>query len=264
MDQQFDIPRLITLRKLTSALSDHFGKQLSEYLKHLAPLLHPRTLLGELIRGEKLSAKGQDLAFQELLKLYQSIGPVRPFNTLPELKPPLDIFSVVPEITPASYVYTPAGSSKKITIRQPLKWVLSYKDLSPQRLRELIVSHGRSGGMELQSALLHVLVMHQITAKSIGISPIFGALRMPLVTETLDEFGKLPLTYVTLPIATVSPPDDLIMMNTEIAGTSTFEEVVDLDGIAKLSDPLTAQVLGIVEEHGGKLLADATQQQTQA
>ena len=256
MDQQFDIPRLITLRKLTSALSDHFAKQVAEYLSHLAPLLHPRTILGELIRGEKLSVRGQDLAFQELLKLYQSVGPARPFNTLAELKPPLDIFGSTPEITPASYLYTPAGSSKKITIRQPLKWVLAYKDLSPQRLRELVVSHNRSGGMELQSALLHYLVIHQITSKDKGIGPIFTALRLPFVTETTEEFAKLPLTCVTLPISTVRPPDDVIVMNTEIAGTSTFEEVIDLEDFAKLSDPLADQVMAIVGEQAGNLLAE--------
>ncbi|MBS1213698.1 MAG: hypothetical protein H6R26_2315, partial [Proteobacteria bacterium] len=140
-----------------------------------------------------------------------------------------------------------------------LKWVLGYKDLGPQRLRELIASHARGGGLELQSALLHYLVIRIIASKPVGIAPIFAALRFPLTTGTTEEFGRLPLTYISSPFSTIRPPDDVIIMNTEIAGTSTFEEVVNLEELRTLSDPLNDHIGRIVDEYAGNLLADSRQ-----
>ena len=196
--------------------------------------------------------------FQELNKLYQSVGSASPFKTSVEVKPPLDIFFATPTITPSDYTYTPTGSAKKITIRSPLKWVLAYRDLGPPRLRELIVNHARSGGLELQSALLHYLLMHLITVKPAGIAPIFEALRFPISTGTTFEFGKMPLTYISSPLSTIRPPDDIIIMNTEIAGTTTFEEILNLEDIAKLSDPLRSQIMSIVQENCGNLLEECS------
>jgi hypothetical protein len=44
-------------------------------------------------------------------------------------------------------------------------------------------------------------------------------------------------------------------MNTEIAGTSTFEEVANLDDIVNLSDPLSTEIRRIAEEYAGAMLA---------
>jgi len=173
-------------------------------------LLQPRSLLGDLIRFEKCSNKTQDAAFQELLKLYQPIARPTALTLQTELKPPLDIFSSAPEIVPGSYSYTPEGSSKPITIVTPLRWVLIYKDLSPQRLRELVTSHARSGGNELQACVLHYLVMHMLAERRPGIAPILNALRFSLASRPNNEFSGLPFVYLSAPISTVRPPDKII------------------------------------------------------
>jgi hypothetical protein len=257
MEQPFDLTRLIALRKLTTALSEYFSAQISQHLTHLAPLLNPRLLLGELIRGEKFTAKGGESFYQELAALYQSIAPARPFNATLELKPPLDIFGITPEIVPASYSYVPQGGSKPITIRSPLKWVLSYKDLSPNRLQELIVLHQRSGGLELRSALLHYLVLYLISNKPTGISAVMRSLGYPFAHSTVPEFGKLPLTFVCSPVSSLRPPDEVIVMNTELSGTDTFDEVVNLDELLALADPVQAEIRRLVAEHAGSLIPAA-------
>jgi hypothetical protein len=256
MEQNFDISRLLLLRKLTNALSEYFAKQLSDYLASLAPLLNPKSLLGDFIRGEKASVKGADAAFQELHKLFQQVAPQRPFQISLEIKPPLDIFGFTPAISPVSYLYTPEGNNKKITIRSPFKWVLSYKDLNPQRLRELIADHARTGGSELQSALLHYLVIHVVTSKHSGIAPILAALRFPITSGSHDEFGQLPLTYICSPLSTIRASDEIISQITELSGTDTFDEVINLEDIAKLSDPFADRIFAIVQEHAESLLSE--------
>lgn len=47
MDTGYDLNRLIQLRSLTSALARHFEATAREHLAALAPMLQPRSLLGD-------------------------------------------------------------------------------------------------------------------------------------------------------------------------------------------------------------------------
>lgn len=254
MDQAFDISRLLALRSLTTPLAELFARQAREHLANLAPLLSPRALLGDLILGEKNVAKGSNLAFQELNNLYQPVSKSATLGLQSELRPPLEIFGLTPEIFPASYEYTPPGHSKSITVITPLKWVLIYKDLGPQRLAELVGSHSRSDGGELKSCVLHYLVMQILANRRPGVAPILEALRFRLSTEPAAEFGGVPYTCLRAPISTVRPPDAVIIQSTQISGTNTFEEVVDASTVAALADPLGEEVTAVLRQHGAGLL----------
>ncbi|MEJ7712134.1 MAG: hypothetical protein WKF84_20310 [Pyrinomonadaceae bacterium] len=65
MEDGFSIQKLLTLRKVTRAVSDTLRAQMKEHLTTLAPLLRPKAVLGDYIQssakesargGEKLSA----------------------------------------------------------------------------------------------------------------------------------------------------------------------------------------------------------------
>lgn len=254
MDQAFDISRLLALRSLTTPLAELFGRQAREHLANLAPLLNPRALLGDLILGEKNAVRGSNLAFQELNTLYQPVAKSAVLELQSELRPPLEIFGLTPEIFPATYSYTPPGYNKPITVITPLKWVLIYKDLGPQRLRELVANHSRSDGGELRSCVLNYLSMHILVNRRPGIAPILEALRFTVSSAPAEEFGGLPLTYLSAPIRTVRPPDAIVVQSTQISGTNTFEEIVDPASIAALSDPLRDEVLATARQHGAGLL----------
>lgn len=257
MDQAFDISRLLALRSLTTPLAELFARHARDHLANLAPLLSPRALLGDLILGEKNAAKGSNLAFQALNSLYQPVSKSAILGLQSELRPPLEIFGLTPEIFPASYSYTPPGHNKPITVITPLKWVLIYKDLGPQRLRELVGSHARNDGGELKSCVLHYLVMQMLADRRPGVAPILEALRFTLSSEPATEFGGLPYTVLCAPISTVRPPDELIIQSTQISGTNTFEEVVDASGIPTLADPLRDEVMAVVRQHGVGLIPGA-------
>lgn len=256
MEQNFDISRLLLLRSLTKKISERFAQQVREHLTNLAPLLQPHGLLGDLVRSGKSHVKGQEAALQELTKLYQPLAKASALNVQSELRPPLDLFASSAEIAPASYTYSPQGAEKAITVTTPLKWVLSYKDLGPQRLRELVSSHSRTSGDELRLCVLHYLALHMFAQRRPGIGPIFDALRFPLSSVPQQDLHGLPFVCVSSPIATVRPPDDVILQSTQMSGTFTFEEIVNMDDIPKLSDPMKEQVLGLVREHGGSLAGE--------
>lgn len=248
-----DLSRLLVLRTLTNALSELFARQLREHLANLGLLFQPRILLGDLIRFEKCQVKGQDAAFQELLKLYQPLARASALNVQADLKPPLDIYGGALDLFPATYPYTPEGASKPVTIVSPLKWVLGFKELGLQRLRELVAMHVRSGGNELQACVLHYLAMQLLVERRPGPGPILEALGFAPSSASQPEFSGLPFVYLSAPLPSVRPPDELILQTTQISGTATFEEVVDADQISQLSDPIKDGVLRLVKEHGGDL-----------
>ena len=248
-----DLARLLTLRTLTNALSEYFANRARDYLANLSQLLQPRVLLGDLVRYEKCAVKGQDVAFQELLKRFHSVAKSSALNVQPELKPPLDCYGGPLELYPATYSYLPEGGTKPITIVSPLRWVLGYKDMGPQRLRELIVIHDRSGGNELQSCALHYVALQLLTERRPGPVPLMEALRFPVSSAPQPELGGIPFVFVSALLPSVRPPDLLILQTTQISGTATFEEVVDAERIAELKDPIREEVLSLMSEHAADL-----------
>ena len=256
MEKPLDIPRLIALRKLTAPIASYFESQLTDYLSHLAPLLHPTSLLGEFIRYSKTPVKQADQAFQTLGKLYQSVITARPFNSsISTLMAPVDLFGSTVEFSRVNYVYKPEADPEKreIIISSPLRWVLHYKGLGPEHLRSLVASMGRGDDAELKTCLLHFLVLNLILSKPTGAAPLLAALRLPVSSSQLPEFGNLPLLFVTCPIRTLLPSDDIIIQTVELSGSSRFEEVISLDDIKDLSDKMKQDLFNIVREQGGNL-----------
>lgn len=255
-EQTMDIPRLLQLRKLTRAVADHLTKHLQEQLLAIAPLFYPRSVLGDFIRGEvKQSLKGADQVFKELQGLYSAVARSKAFGLQDELKAPLEVYGSVPEVSAAEYSHAARSGedTKNITITSPLRWVLSYKGLGPRKLKELMASQGGSAKVDLQACVLHYLVMHLVSSRRPGVSTILEALRFPVAAGQSPEFGQLPIVYLSSPISTIRPPDDILIQSTELSGSMAFEEVIQLEDIARMSDPLRDQLLGLVAAHGEKI-----------
>jgi len=83
---------------------------------------------------------------------------------------------------------------------------------------------------------------------------ILGALRFPVVSERLPEYGELPLTCVQSAIGTVLPPDEVIVESTEISGRDVFEEVIKPGEISILPDPYRDRLIELVKSHGEHFL----------
>lgn len=76
------------------------------------------------------------------------------------------------------------------------------------------------------------------------------ALHFPISTSHFPEFGDLPVTIVSSSISTIRPSDDVIIESTEVAGMNVFEEVVNVDDVKKMRDPLREQMLELLQSHG--------------
>jgi hypothetical protein len=244
------VKSLLVLRKLTRAIADVARAQVTEYLVTLTPLLQPQTVFGEYIQGAHREPNPKaDLAFKELKSLYETISPAKPLNLRRELAPPFSFINQTLEITPLDYVHvvpTESGN-RKITVRSPLTWALTYGGFAPPRLQEVLDQQVR--GDELQRWIVSYLLIHLVMKYRPGVVQILDGLRFPVTTSTTPEFGQLPMTRIGVGISTVRPSDAVVLESAELTGMDAFEEVVNVDDIQRLPDPLRERLLEIARKH---------------
>jgi hypothetical protein len=249
MEEHYTTQRLLALRKSTRAIADLLRNQMKEYLSTLAPLFRPRNVLGNYAEGGAYeAARTGEKSFAELQEAYQKIAQSKLYRLPSELKTPLEVINTQLEMTPVEYTYVTDshGESKVIVVTSPLKWALTYRGFGPGRFQEVLGRGDRSTD-ELQQFVLHYLMMQSVVSGQSGLSGILEALHFPLSIEYSAEFGEVPLTYVSSSVSTVRPPDDVLVESSEVSGMNAFEEIVQLEDIAKLRDPLREQLLEIAK-----------------
>jgi len=260
MEERFTIQKLLVVRKITRAVVELVRGQLKSYLTALAPLTRPRNLLGEYVRGTaKETVKGSENALRDLKSIYEPVAATKLYDLPKELNPPLELSGSLLDFHPLDYAHAAKTEreSKAITVTSPLKWVLSYSGIGPRQLKDLLATRAARTGDELQQSVLHFCVLHQFlnVAKHTGLTELFAGLRFTVSSGKVPEFGELPITFLTSAVPTILPPDEVIIESTEISGSPVFEEVVDIQGIVNLSDPLRDRLIEIVKLHDASLLA---------
>jgi hypothetical protein len=254
-DEHYSTQRMLVLRRLTRAISELLHGQLREYLSALAPLLRPRSILGDYVQGgTREGLKGSEKALQELQSTYRTVASSKPFNLPHELRIPLRIASSPLEITPAEYTYTAKTDqqSKVIVVTSPLRWLLTYAGFSLGQLRALLADQNRTDE-DTSQFILHYTALSVILSQQPAVKQVFEALRFPLSADRSPEFGELPLTYVSSTVPTVRPPDEVLIESTELSGRNVFEEVVDVDAILAMRDAGKDRLLDLIKSQGVEL-----------
>ena len=256
MDGRDSTQSLLVLRKLTRAIADSVRAQMTEYLATLAPLLRPKMILGDYIEdGSKESTRRSDKAYKELQAIYERIAATKPYNLPRELNLPLRLSGTGLEITAVDtpYIIQSGSEARTIMVRSPLIWTLTYAGYAPTRLPDLLKAKLRPGD-ELGQLVLSYLLMHVVTTNSPGLLQTFEALHFPITTTTLPEFGPLPITRIGVAISTTRPSDAVILQSAELTGMDAFEEIVHVDDLAQLRDPLKEKLLEIARQQAPELV----------
>lgn len=253
MEERYSTERLLVLRKLTRAIADLLRGQLKDHISTLAPLMHPKSVLGNYVgsQAHEVSRTGEK-AFNELRERYQAIVQSKRFNLPPDFKSPLEVISPQLEMTPVEYEYvvTDGGQSKTVRVTSPLKWALSYAGFAPARLPTLLTDK-RSGRDDLQQFVLHSLMMAAVVSRQTGICQILETLHFPLSIDNYEPAGNLPVCYISSSVSTGRPPDNVIIESTEISGMDVFEEIVNIEDVARLRDPLKERLSTLIQDYVG-------------
>jgi hypothetical protein len=256
MDEQDSTQSLLALRKLTRAIADVVRAQMTEYLAAFAPLLRPKTVLGDYVEdGSKESTRRSEKAFRELQALYEAVCAAKPFNVSRALTLPLRLAGTGVEITPVdtAHVIQQGSDTRTIMVRSPLTWTLTYAGYAPTRLPELLRAKLQTGD-ELWHLVVSYLLMHVVTTNSPALMRAFEALHFPITTTTVPEFGPLPITRIGFAISTRRPSDDVILQSAEVTGMDAFEEVVNVRDLSGLRDPLKERLMEVARQHAPDLV----------
>lgn len=246
MDDLFDIPKLLKLRKDTNTISAYLEQELKSNITTLAPLFHPKLVFGEHISGCKQAVKSSDATFKQLQETYKSLRQSKAFyNKLNELTSPIDVFGSSLELIPYEYSYkiTTNDESKTVQIKSPLKWILCFKSQGINQLKDLLTEQANPRTTDIQVCVLHHLALQSIYLKRQNVTKILEALHFPVSLKTCTELGDLPLIYISSSVTTMLPPDEIIIQSTELSGMPVFEEIIDLDATKQLTDPFKEKLL---------------------
>ncbi len=90
----------------------------------------------------------------------------------------------------------------------------------------------------------------------VGCRPAVHVSATPVVVDSNTSTGFFTRKRMNCLLPSVPPGDDLIIENTEVSGMGAFEELVDIEQIATLRDPLKEQLLELAKAHGEELAAN--------
>ncbi|AZF13694.1 hypothetical protein [Pseudomonas sp. R3-18-08] len=247
MTQTFDVEALITLRRQTRAISDVLKSQASDYLSTLALLIRPQTLFGEYLQGaQRSSGRETQHHFKELKALYDRIGSAAPFQLVNELEVPLNLISTTPQLFALEYDKVLSDSGQTIRITSPVRWVVGFSSFDLAQFRQIIKDPNRSNA-ELYRFVVHYLVLFYCLSKSPGLSRLLEGLRFPVSFERLKDFGDLPFCIISSPVRSELPDETVIRNSTQIAGNTTFEELVGRENILEMDDEIRQRLLLTVD-----------------
>ena len=254
--ESLKIEQLLHLHTLTKDVSKLCQKQLRGYLDTMALLFRPRRMLGDAMEGsERDSASGSDRTATELRELYRRVA-ARPFDLRPELTFPLESVSTQIQLYEWEYLHqikTDRGW-RNIKVTSPLTWVVAYSSTySLTMLRQVLAGQEERNQKSVQAFILRACLMHLHFMKFPSIAELLSGLRYRIEVRRSPELGDLPLVTVSAPFSTIRPPDNLVTVASGLAGGTSFAEVLDMESVRNLQDPMRQEVAAILQSHNQEL-----------
>jgi hypothetical protein len=236
--------QLAELRQRTEAIAGLLRSRLQGHLETMRPLFAPRRLLGKYA-DRKEDVVGSEKAVAQLREKFAEVcGP--PFSLTPELdEDGLASIDNRPEIYPWEYSYEAKGDGepRALTIISPVRWVLTYgSGYTLSQVRQAVVGKHERRSDHLRQFVVNALVMYLFLGKYPGIAQLLGDLRYQVHVDTCPGLGALPFVSVSACVPSFRPADNLILMATRFSGVSNFVELIDVDAVHSMQDPLKPRI----------------------
>jgi hypothetical protein len=120
-------------------------------------------------------------------------------------------------------------------------------------LRQVLAGQEQRNPESVRAFVLRACLMHLQLTKFPGIAELLSGLRYRIEVRRSPEMGELPLVTISAPFRTIRPPDSLITVASGLAGGTSFAEVLDMDSVLNLRDPLRDEISAIFRSHGREL-----------
>jgi hypothetical protein len=252
MPLELDAPKLLSLHGLTRDVGQACLKQLKAHIESMALLFRPRRYLGDHMEGTgREGVAGADKNLAELQELYARVA-VKPFDLRPEIKSPLESVPTQFQFHEWEYLH-PVKTAKgweQIRVTTPLTWVVTFSSpYSLATLTDVVAGNAARDNDAVRGFVLNACLMAELFRKFPGLEALLNGLRFRVEMRRSTQLGELPLLTVSAPFQTMRPADDLVVLAAGLAGGAKFTEVLDLDSVRKLSDPLRDETLKVLANH---------------
>ncbi len=244
--------KLLSLHGLTKEVAQMCLRHLKTHVDAMAPLFRPRRYLGDHIDATgKEAVPGADRNLADLQELYARVA-VKPFDLRPELRTPVE--SVTTKFQFDEWEYTHATETDRgwqsIRVIAPLTWVVSYgTSYSLSTLRSVVTGNGQRDVDAVRAFVLRACLMSELFSKIPSLADLLEGLRYKLEVRKSPQLGDLPLVTISAPFRTFRPSDQLVAMASGLAGGASFAEVLDVESVNNLSDPLRDEAIELLRRH---------------
>ena len=238
--KSLDNQEFLKLREVTQKVSEFLSSRLKKHLQILRPLFIPRRLLGTYVKsGVMEEVAGSDKAFTELQEKYAAVAQ-KPFGLPTKLHPPLPPISNQLEATPFQYpLIFEQGGSNQVSITSPSCWTLSYHTECPlNRLRAMLTGKEQKEPEDMRQSIINHLTLVIFLNRFPALAQLLEDLRYVIEITELEDLGGLPVVTIKAPVESFLPPDEFILQVTQLSGIPAFQEIIGLEAIDQMADPL--------------------------
>ena len=238
--KSLDNKEFLQLRQSTDRLAAALTQRLEDHLTTVRPLFTPRKLLGTYIKSASPEeVNGSDRAFARLQEQYGTICE-EPFKLPKKLPTPLPAISNILESTPYQYMLALGGdTTKEVRITAPTRFIVSFQSECPlSRLRAMLSGAEGRQPDDMRQAILSHLVLVLFLEQFPALASLLTDLRYTVEIEKFADLGGLPAVILTAPLETFLPPDDFITEITQLSGIPAFQEIIGVDAVKNIPDPL--------------------------
>lgn len=242
--KRLTIQDLAELRHKTEVISKFLQDQLLAHLETLRPLLSAERVFGKYA-GSKGDSALADRAYAQLQQNYKPFS-VRPFDVPSELDQHwLTLVGTRLALYPWEYAHEAKNEreSRTISMTSSVRWVVSYSSAyTLSQLRQALAGKGERRPEHIRQFVVNALVTQLIVTHTPGLVPLFSDLRYQVKTEYAADLPKLPLTTIAFSLPSFRPADDLILSATSLSGVPAFIELIDIEALGLLQDPVKARI----------------------
>ena len=246
--REIQFEELSGLRDKSQKISSLLSEDLRAYVNALTVLCAPRKVLGEYMQSaSRDKVVGAEKNFSLLEERYKSVMRDS-FGLTGKLSTPLPAIHNKLVLTPWSYAKSLSGGSTPLMFSTPVRWVLGY-DCSYD-LRSLITDRIAGEEMryeEVSPFVIRALAIWLLFEQNAELQRLFAGLGYKVSIETLPDIsGDLPYVVLTSVVPAFCPQDALVSMVSQLSGGSTFEELVDIDGIEQMAFELKQRLQSVL------------------
>jgi len=131
------------------------------------------------------------------------------------------------------------NKDKATSINAATRWVLSFQSECPySRLKAMVTGEETRQADDMKQAIIVHLTIAALLENFKELSQLLEDLRYEVEIQPVKDLGGLPLIILKAPIQSFLPSDEFMLNITQLSGIPAFQELVDLDALENMPDPL--------------------------